>query len=367
MKRVPLHANVACIDGPFGETSRIIVDPKTLLPTHVVVKAAERSHEEYLVPVSYVAEVSKDLVRLNCPRELISKMAPFAVTEYHEVQIPRYTGPEYGAAPYAYSNTEVIEVHHERVPEGERAVSQGMVVVASDGKVGTVDELVLNEEDGTVTHFLMREKHLWGQKAVIVPLTVIDHVKDDRVYLKLDKDTLMSYLAIPASRRQAAAEMNLIILLVGRPGEPKKMLKTVQGVAQQAGIQLYGLAVLLKDAEGKAVIREAHDLDRRQGAVFGAITGGLLGLVGGPAGMVVGAVAGATTGGVAAKRIDLGLPDAYLQKLQSQLQPGSAAVVALAEAGWEAKATDTTFGLQAELLRHELDEDLIDQLPSDEA
>jgi uncharacterized membrane protein len=81
----------------------------------------------------------------------------------------------------------------------------------------------------------------------------------------------------------------------------------------------------------------------------------------------VGAVAGATTGGVAADRIDLGLPNAYLEKLQSQLQPGSAAVVALVEAGWDAKVADATFGLEAELLRHQLDDDLLDQLtPAEE-
>ena len=46
-------------------------------------------------------------------------------------------------------------------------------------------------------------------------------------------------------------------------------------------------------------------------------------------GAVVGAAAGAATGRAAAGRIDLGLPDKYLEQLQESLQPGSSALVVL--------------------------------------
>lgn len=362
MKRIPLHATVVCTDGTFGETIRVIVDPKTLLPTHIVVKAAEDTHDEYLVAASHVAETDHGVVRLDITCERVASMDRFSYTEYREIHIPRYAGAEATTMPYQYYDTEVVDVRREVIPEGTRALAPGMNVRAGDSTVGTVDELVLDDESGALTHFIMREKHVWGDKAILIPLQIIDRIADNVVYLTPEKEVIESYLAMPTRRHEAAEEMELIILLVDRPDKPKEMLKTVQEAAQRDGLQIYGSAVLHKNAEGKAVIRETGDMDRRGGAVFGAVTGGLVGLLGGPAGVIVGAVAGAATGGVAAKRIDLGLPDPYLQKLQSQLQPGSAAVVALLEAGWDAKATNFTFGLEAELLRHQLDDDVLDRL-----
>jgi uncharacterized membrane protein len=361
MKRIPLNAAVACSDGPCGESIRVIVDPKTLQPTHIVVKEAG-SGAEYLVAMEHVAEIGQDGVRLNCTKEKLAFMPPFAEVEYRQIEIPRYYGgSEMSAVPTPYSETHLVEVRREHVPEGERAIAQGMEVRASDGKVGSVDELLTDAESGALTHFIMRQKHVWGDKAVVVPLAVIDYVRDDVVYLTPDKETIKSYLAMPARKRRDAEEMELIILLLERPGKPRDMVKAVKDAAKRDGVQLFSTAVLVKDKDGKVAIRESEDLDRRRGAVFGAVTGGLLGLVGGPAGVVIGAAAGAATGGAAAKRIDLGLPDAYLEQLQSKLQPGTAAIVALAEAGWQAKTGDPTFGLEATLLQHQIGDDILDQ------
>lgn len=198
MKDVPLHAPVECTDGPIGESTTIIVDPKTLQVTHYAVKQSEKPHTEYLVPIEKITETSANLIRLNCTKAEFSQMAEFVVKEYNHVEIPRYTGAEtgqVGGVPVP-PNVMTVAKEVEQIPSGERTLHEGAHVHASDGKVGTVDELILNDS-GQITHLVMHKGHLWGKKQVVVPLSAVDKVVADTVYLKLDKATVSSLLTIP--------------------------------------------------------------------------------------------------------------------------------------------------------------------------
>lgn len=87
-------------------------------------------------------------------------------------------------------DTFVTHEDGERVPAGELAVHRGTEVNATDGQVGKVAGLLLDEDSGEVTHMVLEEGHLWGKKDVALPLTDIDRVEDDVVYLNLDKKTI---------------------------------------------------------------------------------------------------------------------------------------------------------------------------------
>jgi len=41
-----------------------------------------------------------------------------------------------------------------------------------------------------ITHLILREGHLWGQKEVTIPLNQIERIEDDTVYLKLRKEEI---------------------------------------------------------------------------------------------------------------------------------------------------------------------------------
>lgn len=62
-----------------------------------------------------------------------------------------------------------------------------MQIEATDGKVGRLDELVLDKHKGEITHLLMGGSHLWGKKAVGVLASAIDFCDSQVIYLKLDK------------------------------------------------------------------------------------------------------------------------------------------------------------------------------------
>jgi|SRR3989304_214919 len=81
------------------------------------------------------------------------------------------------------------------------AVRGGTRVKATDGYVGHVDEFVVNPENCHITHLVMREGHLWGQKDVIIPLSAMGETREDTVFLKLDKHQIESLPTFLLHRR----------------------------------------------------------------------------------------------------------------------------------------------------------------------
>ena len=103
--------------------------------------------------------------------------------------------------PMVVPETELpMPISEEHIPEGEKEIHRGMYVQATDGKIGQVDELMVEPESWRITHVVLRHGHLWGKKEVTLPLSDIDHVTEDEVYLKIDKATVESRPSIPVKR-----------------------------------------------------------------------------------------------------------------------------------------------------------------------
>lgn len=201
---IPVDAEVTCADGPCGHSIHVIVNPISRQVTHLVVKEQRVPHTEHLVPVKLITETSHDLVRLGCTREQLKKMDPFIETEYIREGIPDYERYEdsYLVWPYRIPEvTKTLAVRHKRVPHGELAVQRGTRVRASDGRIGRVDEFLVDPEDGHITHLILGEGHLWGQKDVSIPISEIERIEDNTVYLKLNKRDVGKLPAIPIRRR----------------------------------------------------------------------------------------------------------------------------------------------------------------------
>jgi sporulation protein YlmC with PRC-barrel domain len=79
-------------------------------------------------------------------------------------------------------------------------VRRGARVEATDGHVGRVDEFLIDPESEHITHLVMREGHLWGQRDVTIPISKVDRMEEDTVYLKLDKGSVEALPTIPVRR-----------------------------------------------------------------------------------------------------------------------------------------------------------------------
>jgi uncharacterized membrane protein len=170
-------------------------------------------------------------------------------------------------------------------------------------------------------------------------------------------------LAVPTRGLGDIADVELVIVTFS---ETDTAGEALDKLATKDGVRFLNAAVLVKDKDGKTSIEEVQDVGKQHGAVFGAITGGLIGMLAGPGGGIVGAVAGAATGRAAAKRMYMGFPDEYLKKLQDGLQPGSSALVVLAERERVADVAGSVAGFAGQFLQHALTEEILAQLTTED-
>jgi hypothetical protein len=196
---IPLNAAVRCADGEAGRTTFVILNPLNRQVTHLVVKSGGIfAGEDRLVPVDYIVEATPEAVLLRCTLAELEQMKPFTEFQF----LPAYEGRS-GLLMLPYAEPlEPLPVAYERVPAGELAVRRGDHVQATDGKVGKVDEFLVDPISGQITHLIMREGHLWGQKAVTIPVAQIDRIESGTVYLNTDRHTIEQLPAIPLSERR---------------------------------------------------------------------------------------------------------------------------------------------------------------------
>jgi hypothetical protein len=201
---LPMKAEVRCSDGIAGFSTHVIGNPVDHKVTHLVVKSVQPPFNEYLVPINKLAETTPHLIQLTCTRNEFEKMEPF---EYEEYIYTRYSN--YQMLPYQLPGqvlmdeaTEYVPVKNHNIPQGEITVWQGAKVEATDGYVGLVDELLINSNNMQATHLVLRERNMFEQREITIPVSQIDHVNEDTIYLKLDRQSIEELPTTPIQRWQ---------------------------------------------------------------------------------------------------------------------------------------------------------------------
>ena len=209
---IPVDVNVECTDGLCGRSTYVLINPAHKEVTHLVVREADRLHTERVVPVDVVSETTPDVILLQCSRNEFNKMDPFIQREYIREEMPDSDDRPVGYAGYGPfllwpymmpERMELVTVEHKQIPRGELAIQRGTRVEATDGHVGRVDEFLINPANDRITHLVMREGHLWGQKDITIPISQIDRIEGDIVHLKLSKDQVEALPSIPMHRWKA--------------------------------------------------------------------------------------------------------------------------------------------------------------------
>jgi len=203
---IPINVDVYCQGKTCGHTTSVVINPVTDVITSVVVKEKEAPHTERLVPLKLVEKSSPEGIYLNCDVAGLSKLESFTNVSYIPTSVPRYMG-DYGlsyAEPFVVRVKVNIPVTHEGIPMDELSIHRGANVYSSDEHhVGQVDEFLVDQSDGHVTHLIMRKGHLWGEKEISIPVAEISQIKETSVYLKLDKDEIGELPTIAVHRRWA--------------------------------------------------------------------------------------------------------------------------------------------------------------------
>jgi uncharacterized membrane protein len=110
----------------------------------------------------------------------------------------------------------------------------------------------------------------------------------------------------------------------------QEFLTAAARLAANHHLRIEDAVLVVRDADGKTHVRETKDLQPGRAALSGALWAGLFGLLlGGPVGWIAGAAVGAGTGAVAAKVVDVGIPDEWVAWFREAVQPESTIVALL--------------------------------------
>lgn len=371
MQDIPLDVPVRCTDGGCGQSVRIIVGRETRKATHLVVQDDTAPEpNQRLVPLDQVVETSEHWIHLGCTRAELSRMAPFV----HKRTVER-AGHDYsmwqggqGAEPDAGARATYVTVEEEQIREGELAIGRGTRVRASDGDIGRVDAL-LAAPGGEITHFVLEEGHLWGRKEITLPMSAVERVDETGVYLKLNQAAIERLPSVPFKRRHPEGweeeNVELVARIFDDPERANEALRFVEDLHRRKILKIRNAAVLIKNRDGQVEVRDTRDLEPKKGRIIGAIAGGLVGLLGGPLGAVVGALAGLGAGSLAAKWVDLGFSDEFLNEFQENLGPGCSALVLVVENKFVTPMSEALADWQGMVLQQTLTDEMVGELLAD--
>jgi sporulation protein YlmC with PRC-barrel domain len=205
-----IGSEVACSDGVCGDLRRVVIDPVARALTHLVVEPRHRPGTGHLVPIDLLASTAGG-IQLRCTKSEFealedaeeTRFLPGASGEWSYGQEQMLSWPYYlgmggmgmGGSSQATMDAGPQATTYDRVPVGEVEVRRGDHVHATDGAIGRVQGLVIDRSDHHVTHVLLDEGHLWGQKRVAIPISAVTGVEDG-VRLNLTKDEVRDLPAV---------------------------------------------------------------------------------------------------------------------------------------------------------------------------
>ena len=184
---IPIEADVNCADGPGGRSTYVVISPLTQQLTHVVVKEHRYPYAQRLVSVDDVLDSTPTSIQLRCTCDALSKLQRFIESEYLEGIVSFRGCAREAHVLWPYTASELTLAEHKQAPPSELALHRGTAIYGTDGRVGKVDEFVIEPETKQITYMVLAEGHVWGQKDVTIPVSEIEHIEDEAIYLKLDK------------------------------------------------------------------------------------------------------------------------------------------------------------------------------------
>ena len=122
----------------------------------------------------------------------------------------------------------------------------------------------------------------------------------------------------------------LLVLAFDSPLKSREAFLAFQRLELENIVAVHDAVFIEKDEDGKVAVNETIDPQPGKSAAESGLWGALLGtLVAGPIGTVVGAATSAGLGALAARLIDVGIPDGTVKELEEATPPGSSALALL--------------------------------------
>ena len=125
-------------------------------------------------------------------------------------------------------------------------------------------------------------------------------------------------------------QVQVFIAAFENEGQAAAALKDFRAMDREGSIDLIDAVIVVRSLDGKVHFEETADPSGKKWAKRGAIAGGLVGLIFPPS-LIVGAAVGGAGGGIWGKVRDKGFRDEDLKAVGESLEPGTSAIIAIAE------------------------------------
>lgn len=197
--KLRLGQPVYSTDGVFGEVGDIVIDPLERTVTHLVVEPHHQHQQARLVPI-WLVSVEGDDVHVDLTAKHIRQLQRVALREFVELGQPVAVGDgwdlgteEVLALPYwdfpglgTVPDSGLVDVAYDRVPKGECEIRRRSEVVTSDERrIGHVEGLLADGEH--LVAIVVRTGLPGLHHNVVVPISKVRDVANDRISLHLDK------------------------------------------------------------------------------------------------------------------------------------------------------------------------------------
>jgi uncharacterized protein YrrD len=189
----------------------VVLDPKTKKVTHFVVSKGFLLKEHKVLPVEYIETSTQDRVTLKSSADDVDEFPDFEETHYVDLRrddldrsndVNRYGPP---AGMYSYPSVGLTGIWgpgyvttlpyrfrrggtytEENIPDESVALDAGAKVVGEDGeKIGTLDSVLTEVQDGQATHLVVETGGLLDKTKKVVPVSWIDDIDEDEIRLSV--------------------------------------------------------------------------------------------------------------------------------------------------------------------------------------
>jgi len=186
-----------------GTITRIVIDARTQDVTDVVVeRGGLLSTDEKVIPVGLVDLENEERITLRETNQSVDEFLDYETTHY--VPVERAGAPyENVEATYWYPPVnfqmqmpraglisdavpdQVIQTETS-IPEGRIAISEGAQVISADDKhIGNVEQVIINSDGNTVTHFVIGKGFLLREHK-LVPAFWVSSMDGEKLRLSVE-------------------------------------------------------------------------------------------------------------------------------------------------------------------------------------
>ena len=219
---IELAIPVSCRDGAFGRLEDVVIDPRTLRLTHLVVQPEDHSHRARLVAIegvrrdqqqgALVLDRALDELERSTPiqesaylrmGELPSAGPDWSVGIQEMYSMPEYgtLGPEIMGVGTTMEFDQHIVVGYHRIPRDEVEIRRSSAVTSNDGHhLGHVLGFAIDDQ-ALITELILEHGHMWTKRMVAIPVAAIERCEMDELTLSMTGDQVGALKSLPGHRR----------------------------------------------------------------------------------------------------------------------------------------------------------------------